>query len=90
MSVESDVGFWKWLAGSILTAGGTMFGYHKYIESKIAKKADKDYVTTEFTEVRQEVSRLRDMQAKTFDQLRENEHRAQDRHERILERLPRG
>lgn len=29
----------------------------------------------------------RDIQAKLFDQIRENDQRAQDRHERIMERL---
>ena len=88
MPLDNDPSFWKWLAGSILTAGGTMFGYHKYIESKIAKKADKDYVNTEFSEVKQEIGRIREVQAKAFDQARENEQRAQDRHERLMERLP--
>ena len=42
MPIDSDPGFWKWVAGSLATVGGSMFGYHKYMESKIAKKADAD------------------------------------------------
>ena len=87
MPLDTDPSFWKWLAGSIASAGGAVFGYHKYIEGKIAKKADKEHVNGEFSEVRSEMQLQRGHIAKLFDQARENEQRAQDRHERVMERL---
>lgn len=61
-----------------------MFGYHKYILGRIDKKADKEEVVN----LENEVMRVRDIQAKMFDQIRENEQRAQDRYERLMDRLP--
>lgn len=84
MTIDSDPGFWKWFAGSIIAGVGSMFGYHKYLESKFATKADKEDVAA----IEKEVTRVRDIQAKMFDQIRENEQRAQDRYERLMDRLP--
>lgn len=84
MSIDTDLGFWKWLVGSITAGITAMFGYHKYLEAKLAKKADKDDVA----KVESEVTRVRDIQAKMFDHMRENEQRAQDRYERLMDRLP--
>ncbi len=44
MPFDSDVGFWKWLSGGIGGAVTGGFGYHKYMEGKISKKADKEDV----------------------------------------------
>lgn len=66
-----------------------MFGYHKYLDARLAQKADHNFVIQEFAETKTEIGRLKDMQAKVFDQMRENEQRAQDRHERLMEKLPR-
>jgi hypothetical protein len=51
------------------------------------KKADKASVKADFQEVRDELATQRGHIAKVFDQIRENEQRAQDRHERLMERL---
>lgn len=64
-----------------------MFGYHKYIEGKIAKKADKEAVKNTFSDVKEEMAVQRGHIAKIFDVIRENEQRAQDRHERLMEKL---
>lgn len=61
-----------------------MFGYHKYLIGRIDKKADKEVVA----EIKQELVHQRTTVAKVFDQIRENEQRAQDRYERLMERLP--
>jgi hypothetical protein len=82
-----DNEFLKWLLGGLASAGGALFGYHKYIDGKIAKKADKEHVNGEFAEVRSELLLQRGNVGKLFDQIRENEQRAQDRHERVMERL---
>lgn len=77
---------WKWL-----TAGGGGIGgfwaYHRYIDGKISKKADKASVAEDFNEVREEMKTQRATLAKVFDQIRENEQRAQDRHERLMEKI---
>jgi len=86
MRFDSDSGFWQWLIGTLIGGFAAMFGYHKYLDSKFATKADKEDVAN----LEHEVTRVRDMQAKLFDQMRENEQRAQDRYERLMERLPRG
>lgn len=82
-----DNEFFKWLLGGIGSLGGALFGYHKYIDGKMSKKADKERVNEEFAEVRSELLMQRGNVAKLFDQIRENEQRAQDRHERVMERL---
>jgi hypothetical protein len=87
MSVESDPGFWKWVAGSVLGAIGGLFGYHKYIEARIDKKADKHVVNNQLQEIKNEQAVQRGHIGKVFDQMRENEQRAQDRHERLMEKI---
>ena len=87
MSVEADVGLWKWLTGGIASAVGGLFGYHKYIEAKISRKADKSDVEAMRKGFQDEFTTHRGYFAKVFDQMRENEQRAQDRHERLMERL---
>jgi len=44
MPIDSDPSFWKWVSGGVLGAVSGGFGYHKYMESKIAKKADQEEV----------------------------------------------
>lgn len=85
MSAHNDPSFWQWLVGGVTTAAGGLFGYHKYMDGRFDKKADKSEVSSEFKEVRDELGRQRDVQAKIFDHLRENEQRAQDRHEKLIE-----
>lgn len=83
MSLDADPSFWKQVVAGIATTAGGLFGYHKYMENKIANKAD----AKEVMEIKGEIGRIRDVQAKVFDQMRENEQRAQDRFEKILEKL---
>ena len=64
-----------------------MFGYHKYIEAKINGKADKVEVASDLADLKEELSVQRTNVAKIFDQIRDNEQRAQDRHERLMEKL---
>lgn len=88
MSIENDPSFWKWLAGALMALGGAMFGAWKLVDGKLEKKANKKDVNEAIEEVRQEITIQRGHVSKIFDQIRENEQRAQDRHERIMERLP--
>lgn len=89
MPIDNDPSFWKWLVSSIVSGGLAVFSYHKWIDSKIAKKADRQEMTEAITAVRGELARLRDNDAKLFDQARESEQRAQDRHERLMSELRR-
>ena len=77
----------KWILGSLASVGGAFFGYHKYIDGKITKKADKEHVNGEFEKLRTELFLQRDDIAKLSDQARENEQRAQDRHERLMDKI---
>lgn len=73
-------------AGTLL---GAVWGGIVYVNGRFDKKADKETVNQEFGEVKGELQTQRTTLGKVFDQIRENEQRAQDRHERLLERLPR-
>lgn len=52
------------------------------------KKADKHAVNNQIQEVKAEQGLHRQYFKDVFNQMRENEQRANDRHERLLERLP--
>lgn len=90
MSAENDPSFWKLVAGGILSAVGGAWGGWKYLHSELGKKADKHSVATQFQDMKNELATQRGHIAKVFDQMRDNEQRAQDRHERLMERLTNG
>ena len=56
-----------------------------WIHKRLDRKADKIDVAEKFQEVSEELQTQRGHIAKLFDQLRENEQRAQDRHEKVME-----
>jgi len=87
MSVDNDPSFWKWVAGALLSAGGAVWGFLKYLDGRFDKKADKHTVNNQLSAITNEIGVLRGTQAKIFDQIRENEQRAQDRYERLMEQL---
>lgn len=41
MSVDNDVSFWKWVAGGLVSLISGGFGFIKWHQSQMAKKADK-------------------------------------------------
>lgn len=59
----------------------------EWLEKRLAMKADKKAVDEQFAEVITALEQQREAQVKLADQARENEQRAQDRHERLIERL---
>ena len=87
MSLDADPSFWMQVAAALAPTATGLFGYHKYLENKIATKANKEDVKESFTEVRGEMQWQRENIAKLFDQVRESDQRAQDRFEKILEKL---
>jgi hypothetical protein len=64
-------------------------GLWTYVDRRFAKKADITHVDAEFKKVHDELKQARATQAKIFDQIRDSDQRAQDRHERLMERLAR-
>lgn len=59
----------------------------EWVEKRLGEKADKRGVDEQFREVIAELEHQRGSLIKLSDQARENEQRAQDRHERLIERL---
>jgi hypothetical protein len=60
-----------------------IWGARSWLERRFSKKADKEAVAEEFQEVHLNIG-------KVFDQIRQNEQRAQDRHERLMELINKG
>lgn len=83
MSAENDPSFWKLVAGGIVASVSAAWGGLKYFDSRLDKKADKEALM----QLEEDVTIVRSTQAKIFDQIRENEQRAQDRYERLMEKL---
>lgn len=67
--------------------GVPILGAYKWLDTRLDKKADKHAVNNQFQAVTNELSVQRGHIAKVFDQIRENEQRAQDRHERLMEKI---
>lgn len=61
--------------------------FYKLGSSALAKKADKAEVDKQFSSLNAEMGLQRGNVGKLFDQIRENEQRAQDRHERLMEKI---
>ena len=68
-------------AGSAIVA--PIWALHKWLDGRFDKKADKEAISA----IDDELETHRGYFAKVFDQMRDNEQRAQDRHERLMERL---
>ena len=82
MPIDSDPSFWKWLSGGIVGTITGGFSYHKYLTSRLDKKADKEMVKENFAEIKGELQYQRETQAKLFDKLDELKTV-------VLERMPR-
>lgn len=85
MSAPDPEGFG--LLAKVLAAGTALAAPVGWLYTKLDKKADKHTVNTQFQTVTNELGTLRSTQAKIFDQMREAEQRAVDRHERLMDRL---
>lgn len=72
-------------AGAVVVA--PVFGVYKWIDSRFDKKADKDTVKEAFEKVDAELTIQRGHIGKIFDQMREGEKDARDRHEELLKAL---
>lgn len=75
------------VAAALAMVGGPVWGAHKYLEGKLDKKADKETMKEALDKVDAELTLQRGYFKDVFTQMRENEQRAQDRHERLLEKL---
>jgi hypothetical protein len=90
MSSENDVGLWTRIAAAALSGLGLLFGYQKWINARLDKKADKHYVNNELQRMNNEIGVQRGHIGKIFDQMRENEQRAEDRHRELMMQLLKG
>lgn len=45
MSVDNDVSFWKWVAGGLVSLISGGFGFIKWHQGQMSRKADKDEMT---------------------------------------------
>lgn len=90
MSDGADPGVLAKLAAAAASLFATAFGYHKWMDGKLAKKADKHTVNNELHAVKTEIGVHREHIGKIFDQLRENEQRAEDRHRELVMHLLKG
>ena len=79
------------LLSKVITAAAAVFtpvaALIAWQDRRFKKKADKLHVDTEFKKLHDEHNRHRGYFKDIFEQIRENEQRAQDRHERLMERL---
>lgn len=75
------------IVGAFVAIVAPLWGCLKYLDTRFEKKADKEVMNASLTDITEELSTQRSNIAKLFDQIRDNEHRAQDRHERLMEKL---
>ncbi len=80
MSSPSDPSIWQWIAGSVASIGGSLFGYHKYMDGKKADKQD-------IVEIKEELNIQRGHIAKVFDSLTAAESKNEERHRELLMHL---
>lgn len=75
------------LLAKVLAAGTAVAAPIGWLWTKLDKKADKHQVNNAFQVVNNELHIHRGYFKDVFEQMRDNEQRAQDRHERLMERL---
>ena len=84
MSADPDsIGLIAKIGGALAAAAAPIVWVHR----KLEKKADKVDLQEHMKDVKSEFMLHRTYFAKVFDQMRDNEQRAQDRHERIMDRM---
>ena len=79
------------LLAKVIAAGtavvAPIWGGMKWLDGRFDKKADRDDMDSAIGKIDHEFEIHRGYFAKVFDQMRDSEQRAQDRHERLMERL---
>ena len=75
------------LLGKVIGAFAVVAAPVGWLWTKLDKKADKHAVANSFQKVENEMAVHRGYFKDVFNQMRENEQRAQDRHERLMERI---
>jgi len=83
MPSHNDPSLWQWLAGGLASFGGGLFGYHKYMDGRLSRKADKE----DIAEIKEELSIQRGHISKVFDRLNEAEGKNEERHRELLMHL---
>ena len=75
------------LLAKVIAAGSAFATPVVWLWTRLDKKADKHAVANSFQKVENEMAVHRGYFKDVFNQMRENEQRAQDRHERLMERI---
>lgn len=73
--------------GALAAIGVPVGGLWKWLDGRFDKKVDKHTYRNDLARIEGEQHLHRSYFSKIFDQMRENEQRAQDRHERLMERF---
>lgn len=73
--------------GALAAIAVPLGGAWKWLDGRFDKKVDKHSYRNDLARVETEQTLHRTYFSKIFDQMRENEQRAQDRHERLMERV---
>lgn len=76
------------LLAKVVAAGTVIAAPIGWLWTKLDSKVSKGEFKEFCDRVDDHIKRDQEIQGKLFDQMRENEQRAQDRYERLMERLP--
>lgn len=81
---SGETSFWQWIATSVASVAGALLGYHKYVDGKIAVKADKSEMEKGFEKALGHIEKLyenaeadrrltRDLHDKAMEEVRNNQ-----------------
>ena len=79
--------FWQWLVGGVASAAGGLFGYHKYVDGRIEKMADKKSMDKLESDIQTELTIHRSYFKDVFNQIRESDQKSEERHRELLMHL---
>jgi hypothetical protein len=79
------------LLAKVIAAGVAViapaWGAWTWLDKRFEKKADKHQVNNALQKIENEMTIQRGNVGKLFDQIRDSDQRAQDRHERLMEKI---
>lgn len=87
MSVEQDPGFWKWVAGSLITLAGTVWGGFKYVDARFDRKADKHTVNNQINDLKNADTKCLGHIEKLFENAEADRKLTRDLHDAALKEV---
>lgn len=84
------IGLLAKVIGAAAAIGVPIGGAYKWLDSRLDKKADKSEVEKQFTALNAEMTTQRGNVGKIFDQMKESDRIAEERHRELLMHLIRG